>query len=286
MNPYCFQKRFLSYGIFFSALLFTCGCSLPWSQEREGDSSEDSVTADAELSYAEVVVDGTVVRDGGQGTCGEQPWAQDCTTYRLWWGQTLRAAFHAELVVIPDGENRWVITNNEDVLKNYSNLPLSLETYNDIRSGSYLLAIPTIDFGSTMGCSGAIKMSAKNFNTQVMGVARDGYVKLVMFPQAVETITGTCGTIVLNQETTTWRWAVSAALAGDPEDMTVILGYEEFIPAGTEQPFSSYEKYIKKDVNPSPQNRDHAEVTLLLNCKDKDGVYTDCPWASMVRNTE
>jgi len=275
------KKNFLLISGCLLATLFACGCSLPWfGGDRADDSGSFDTGADQEMYFATLTVDGTVVRDGGQGTCGTEPWSIGCNTYRVWWGQTLSAAFQSELIIVPDGVDRWVITNNEDTLSEYS-LPQPAEVYNNPDSGLYRL--PTIDFSSTPGCSGAI--SGSKFATQVMGVARDGYVKLVISPQAVENISGKCGDVDLNQETTTWRWGVAAALAGDPEDMTVILGEEEFIPVNSKASIgggnnlvSYYWKEVTTDTNPSPQNRDHVEATLLFVCNDADNQQIDCPW--------
>lgn len=73
----------------------------------------------AEVMYGYVYSTVTLDRTPGQGDCGTGPWADPyCTSIKIWWKVQLQAFAMTPVLIIPDGENRWVITNMGIVGKN------------------------------------------------------------------------------------------------------------------------------------------------------------------------
>lgn len=268
---------------FLSTILLLSGCNVL-------NNNDNTNSPAADIYYGKITVNGKVIRDNGEGDCGISPWSEGCTTSRNWWGLELRANAYGDFLIIPDGDGRWVLTNIPETLNKYSNLGISSDDFN-AKEGNYDSAsFAGIDFSSTYGCAGGIKLSGDNFNTQVMGTAKYNYINITLSPQATEKITGSCGPNAnFDQETTNWRWAVSAVVSGNPNDMTILLGPEDYRPEGISSPtnegttFNNIGYYIRQftgDTNPSPQNRDHATVLAQLQCYSDKELKEEaiCPW--------
>lgn len=266
-------------------IIFFDGCS-SINNKNEADNN-DTNSAKQDLYYGMVYINGKVIRDNGQGSCGIDPWFEQCTGWRNWWGQTLKANALGKFVIIPDGEDRWVLTNIPDALAKYPSL-----NSNDFNQpdGIYETSdFASIDFSSTMGCSGDIKLTGDKFNTQVMGTAKYNYINITLSPQATERITGTCGMKSFDYTTSTWRWGVSAIVSGDANDMTILLGSEDYQASGAASQTASgnnvsdvgyYKREFQGDTNPSPENRDHVTATVSLICASTSDMseLVECPW--------
>lgn len=247
------------------AMIIISGCSVPFVSNNNDNSNIDTTQ---EATMGVVTINSSMVRGAGSGSCGVYPWSKDCTTYRVWWGMNLEANSTSRVLIIPDGEDRWVITNNADVVKDY---PQYSSLFTSTPSGRYTTA--TIDFSATDGCSGTI--SAGSFNMQIMGVRVYDNLKLIFSPDATENITGSCGSIPLNYTQTNWRWDTAMALSGNADDMTAILFSDDY---KIETSLGTYQHTYEIDTNPSPENRDHVKASVSMYCIGADDVQTNCPW--------
>lgn len=281
------------YFLFICSLVLFSGCDLLNKTNSNGNANSNNQNINSQLSdiyYGQIVVSGKVIRDNGEGTCGISPWSGGCTISRNWWGLELRANAYGDFLIIPDGEGRWVLTNIPETLDQYTYLGVNSDDFNQ-KNGNYSSTeFAGVDFSSTPGCEGNIKLTGDHFNTQVMGTAKYNYINITLSPQATERITGSCGVMAnFDSETSFWRYGVSAIVSGDPNDMTILLGPEDYKPEGISSPtnqgttYNNIGYYIRQytgDTNPSPQNRDHVTVLAQLQCYSDQGRQEEaiCPW--------
>lgn len=267
--------------------------------------SDDNNASDEEIVVMQVALQANMSRDMGWGTCGTSPWNKGCATSRTWWGYDLENFIIKNLIIVPDGENRWVLTNNQDALEKYAedhdiNLePFSADMYytddNGVRydGGKYQKA--AIDFSVIEDCSGSVDTEL-NY-AQIMGEVVDNNIELVFSIDAKETENGVCTNYPFSYNVTNWRWAVSSVLTGDTNNMTINLTDAENTPAAEEADKNgiidyngTYYKEFSGDTNPSPQNRDHVAGNITLTCmKYRNGeplnspdALTNCPWNEII----
>jgi hypothetical protein len=243
-----------------------CGASPAVAQDA---GSADQPQQQGEVILGSVFASTELNREGGQGTCGVEPWlSDDCSEPKFWWGLHLAAAISTYVVIIPDGENRWVVTNQADEI---SGTGFDPGLFNG-RDGYYKDA--TIDFSSTPGCSGSI--TGQQFSMPVRGTIQNGRIELILSAEPHEIISGTCGSAAVNQDLTILMYGWSAALSGDPLVMAGSMGSADLTSeAGV------YRHEYSLDTNPSPQNRDQVAVTLELWCVEQvEGGANPiaCPW--------
>jgi len=214
--------------------------------------------------YSSVKLD----RTAGNGDCGIDPWfSPDCTMgVKIWWDLHMEAYAATPLVIIPDGANRWVISNHSDVASKYG-LQLSPAT------GVYRSI--SINPGLTNPeCSATIEGSP--FDFQVMGTRAEGLTELILSANPVEHIQGSCMQAGFDWETTHLLFGWAAALSGVPTNLRVQLN-DTFKETTGQYTFKN-----SVDTNPSPQNRDHVVVELGLLCTQSaaagDAAPAACPW--------
>jgi hypothetical protein len=218
--------------------------------------------------YAHVTLD----RTPGEGDCGVSPWGDDpgCAMgIKIWWGQHLKILAASPVLVIPDGQDRWVITNHGDVTSEYG---IDLTSVAE-KDGEYQEV--AVDFSPTPECSGTIE--GNPFDFQVMGSRQEGQIELIMSANPTEHIYGDCaGTDFDQQNLTNMLWGWAAAISGDPLDLTGVL-----TDGDMETPGSYFHEFVT-DTNPSPENRDHVVAQLGFMCieRESDAVLSSvaCPW--------
>jgi len=210
-------------------------------------------------------------RDSGEGDCGTGPWSDPyCTSLKIWWKMNLEAFALTPVLIIPDGENRWVITNMGSIAEKYGvSLPDSatLGTYKE------MLLDPSV---TNPECT-VTQFQGADFSFQVMGTRENGLTELILSANPIESAQGACMQAGFAYETTYLLNGWAAALSGDPTDLRVILN--DTFKNGPGQ--YSFNNTI--DTNPSPQNRDHVSVELGFQCTDSisgSGVHEPipCPW--------
>jgi len=214
--------------------------------------------------YASIKLD----RTAGNGDCGIDPWfSPDCTMgVKIWWDMHLDAYATTPLVILPDGANRWVITNHSDVASKYG-LQLSPA------SGVYRSV--SINPGLTNPeCTATIE--GNNFDFQVMGTRAEDLTELILSANPVEHVQGSCMQAGFDWETSHLLYGWAAALSGVPTDLRVQLN-DTFKESAGQYTFAN-----SVDTNPSPQNRDHVEVELGLLCTQSaaagEAAPVACPW--------
>jgi len=258
-----------------TAVFLLSGCSLPFVSSNSNSNhninlnENISVDTNQEATLGIIGMGSTLIRDSGEGNCGIAPWNNNCTTYKVWWGLNLKIAISGYVLIIPDGENRWVISNNSDVVSKY---PQYQKFFNLKNNGQFTKTV--LDFGQfSSDCDGSL--TADPFSTQIIGVRVYDNLKLIFSSQAKEKLSGACGTTNFNYETTHMNYGIAAALSGNPEDMTAIMGPEDLNAAG------SYVHKYTIDTNPSPQNRDHVTANIWFTCTeviDNTENQVQCPW--------
>ncbi len=210
-------------------------------------------------------------RDPGQGDCGIGPWADPyCTSLKIWWKMQLKAFAMSPVLIIPDGENRWVITNLGAVAEKYS---VSLPDSSDLGTYQYMFLDPSV---TNPECTVA-QFEGADFSFQVMGTRENGLTELIISSNAIESTAGNCMQAAFAYETTYLLNGWAAGLSGDPMDLRVELN-DTFMNAPGQYTFIN-----TIDTNPSPENRDHVRVELGFYCTDSisgPGVHESipCPW--------
>lgn len=240
---------------------------------RETPAGEEEPTEEAtvagEVVLGAVASSAQLIRDVGDGDCGIEPWrGSDCISLKYWWGLQLSIEAHTKVLVIPDGADRWVITNHSDVVSRYGYNPA------DFQPSTYYHTA-TIDFGTHTECSGTIR-GEDGFDFQVMGTRENGQIELILSADPQEHTEGHCGVASFAYDTTHMLYGWAVALSGDPFDLTGTLTEADLTAAG------EYRREYVADTNPSPENRDHVTATLEFMCmeKEREGVYRPiaCPW--------
>ncbi|MBC8508206.1 MAG: hypothetical protein ISR58_11560 [Anaerolineales bacterium] len=217
------------------------------------------------IVYAEVELD----RTAGNGDCGIDPWySADCTSMKTWWGLDIKAVAETAVLIIPDGDGRWVVTNHPNVISKY-NIDLNnfLTSIGEIQSAS-------IDFSPVPECSGEIEVA--DFNFQVMGTHEAGLLELILSANPEEFVEGACAGTGFSYTTTHLLYGWAAALSGDPLDLSFQMN-DTFK--------DQHEKYtfeVEIDTNPSPEDRDHVSTILEFICLPSQATSimepVACPW--------
>lgn len=217
------------------------------------------------IVYAEVDLD----RTAGEGDCGTDPWySPDCTSMKIWWGLDLSAVTSSAVLIIPDGNDRWVVTNHQDVVSKYN-----------IDLNSFLPAVGSfnnaaIDFSPVPECSGEIDVS--DFDFQVMGTREGGILELILSANPEEHVEGSCAGTGFTYNTTDLLYGWAAALSGDPLDLSFDAN-DTF-----KDQYGKYTFEVEIDTNPSPENRDHVRTLLEFMCVATQPASVmepiPCPW--------
>jgi len=239
---------------------------------RETPSGEAEPTEEATVAgepvLGAVASSARLTRTPGDGSCGIEPWRPEaCTLGVTWWGLQLSASAHTKVLVIPDGEDRWVITNHPDVVSRYGYDPADFRPSTRYREAAIEFVLPE--------CEGTISVE-DDFNFQVMGTYEDGQIELILSADPQEHIEGHCGVAGFAYDLNNLLYGWAVALSGDPFDLTGTLTEADLTAAG------EYRREYVVDTNPSPENRDHVTATLEFMCmeKEREGVYRPiaCPW--------
>jgi|GEM_PF-3012118 len=210
-------------------------------------------------------------RDAGQGDCGTGPWADPyCSTVKIWWKVQLQASAKTPVLIIPDGEKRWVITNMGSVADKYG---LSLPDSSNLGTYTSMLMDPSV---TNPECS-VTQFLGSAFSFQVMGTRENGLTELILSANPVESTQGNCMQAAFAYETTYLLNGWAAGLSGDPTDLRVELN-DTFMDGPGQYTFVR-----TTDTNPSPGNRDHVRVELGFVCTDVlvgsgSPQIVPCPW--------
>jgi len=247
-------------------------CSVAASNAEEAAGEEPSAeapepSAGGEVAYGYIYSVITLDRTAGTGDCGVDPWySSDCSVMKIWWDMHAKALASTFVMIVPDGQDRWVITNQPDATAKYG-VTLSRG------SGEYQSI--TLNPGLTNPeCSGSIE--GKSFDFQVMGTRENGVTELILSANPVEHAWGSCMQAGFDWETSHLLYGWAAAVSGDPNDLRVELN-DTF----RELP-GQYAFVRTTDTNPSPENRDHVSVEVGFLCTGSisSGTATPiaCPW--------
>jgi len=213
----------------------------------------------------------TLERQMGSGNCGVAPWQpENCTIPPVhWWGLHLEAAAHTPVLIIPDGDNRWVVTNQPETVSRYGYDATSFNQAN----GKYNAA--TIDPSINPECKASI--SGQDFGLQVMGTVEGGQIELILSAEPRESIQGSCMQAGFSWDTTTLLHGWAAVMSGDPYDLTGVLLF-----ANRTGEAGVYSNTFMGEVNPSPEKRDKVTATLEFWCVEQSSAQVQspipCPW--------
>lgn len=238
--------------------------------EAEAEALADSVADRAVLSG---IVNTTVTLDRqmGSGDCGVDPWRpENCSMPPVhWWGLHLEASAHTPVLIIPDGENRWVVTNMPETVSQYGYDAASFNRTN----GKYDVA--SIDPSINPECNASI--SGQDFGLQVMGTVQSGQIELILSTEPHELINGNCMQAGFSWDTTTLLHGWAAVMSGDPYDLTGVLLF-----ANRTGEAGVYSNTFMGEVNPSPEKRDKVTATLEFWCVEQSSAQVQspisCPW--------
>jgi len=229
--------------------------------------ADTEVTPTVGVVYAEISLD----RTPGNGDCGIDPWfTPDCPMgIRIWWELHMKAVATTPVLIIPDGQERWVITNHSEVTGNYD---LDINSFAD-RGGKYT-EININPAATNPECVASIQ--GLNFDLQVMGERQEGLTNIIISANPIEKTQGSCMEAEFNWETSWLQYGWAAALSGDPYDLSFEMNDTFKIAPG------HYHFEIDIDTNPSPENRDHVSTILEFMCVGSEPASTlapiSCPW--------
>jgi hypothetical protein len=220
---------------------------------------------DENTILGQIYVEVEVQRQDGIGTCGSEPWGVDhidggdftCPPPKYWYGYDLKATALQNVQITPVGGG-WQIEGEKPGGGTYQ----KAEHWSD---GERVCA--------------PVAIEGQVFTFDVEGAYRDGRIDLEISARPVEVADWTCDNDQTYQRETTLLlidWAY--AMTGDYTDLSATLGNEDAVAMGT------YVHQYIADMNPSPENRDHAQATVEFTCiqYSGDGVYvtTACPWGN------
>ncbi|MFO7598759.1 MAG: hypothetical protein R6X27_02990 [Candidatus Desulfacyla sp.] len=209
-------------------------------------------------------------REPGTGDCGTGAWADpNCISIKIWWKLQLQAFASSPVLIIPDGTDRWVITNLGSVAQKYGvSLPdaSTLGTYQSM----------TLDPSVTNPECIVSKFEGADFSFQVMGTRENGLTELIISSNPVESTQGTCMQAAFAYDTTWLLNGWAAALSGDATDLRIQLN-DTFKDSPGQYTFIN-----TVNTNPSPNNRDRVRVELGFLCTSSTGEgglqTVPCPW--------
>lgn len=220
-----------------------------------------------------VIVEIQLDRTAGLGDCGVEPWySSDCTmNTKYWWGLHAKASASAPVLIVPDGQERWVITSDRDAAAKYG---IDLNEYDYSPYDGKYLEISVDPKTTNPECSASIE--AQEFDFEVMGAREEGVAELIFSSNPLEHIWGSCGQAGFDWETEYLRYAWAAAMLRDPSNLSFQMNETFHSAPGT----YLYETTV--DVNPSPENRDHVTVSIQFLCmaQEAENVMAPaaCPW--------
>jgi hypothetical protein len=218
-----------------------------------------------------VIVEIQLDRTPGVGDCGVAPWySPDCTmNIKYWWGLHAKAAASAPVLIVPDGQERWVITSDPSAAAPYG---IPLEDYSPFE-GRYL-EISVDPKTTNPECSASIE--GQDFAFEVMGTREEGVTELIFSTNPVEHIWGNCGQAGFDWQTEDLRNGWAAAMLRAPSNLSFQMNETFHSAPGT------YSFQVEIDTNPSPENRDHVAVSIQFLCMGQEAANvlapTACPW--------
>jgi hypothetical protein len=220
--------------------------------------------AGAEEVLAQIFIEIEVERQDGVGTCGSEPWGVDhidggdfnCPPPKYWYGYDLSATALQNLVIRPSGGSSWQIS----AVKTGGGTYQHAEHWSD---GERVCAPETI--------------AGQVFDFETQGQVQNGVIELEFAARPLELSDWSCtGGNSYQRETTLLLidWAV--AMTGETSDLSATLSSEDRFSTG------SYQRNYEATMNPSPEDRDHAHVTIDFKClvESDAGVsqVAACPW--------
>jgi hypothetical protein len=240
------------------------------TSQDNNDINPPEIGAPGEVAIGIIYAETQLDRTAGEGNCGIDPWySPDCSSLKIWWGLHLEAIAQTAVLIIPDGDDRWVVSNHPEVVSNYN---LNLNDFFNNAGGSFNAS--AIDFSPVSECSGTIEVS--DFKFQVMGTRQDDILELILSANPTEYVEGACAGTGFNYSTTEFLYGWAAALSGDPLDLRFQMN-DTF-----RQLPGSYSFTTETDTNPSPEKRDHVQTRLEFMCVGSQPASVlepvACPW--------
>ncbi len=233
--------------------------------QMPSDSSNPAESVVQGYVYSRAVLD----REMSIGDCGVAPWTPStCMGPPVhWWGMHLEGVVNLPVIIVPDGENRWVVTNAHEVVDDYGFLSADF----DYNRGKYQAA--SIDPSLTPGCTA--ELQGKDFSMQVSGERVGDELTLIFSGEPTEAMSGNCNGATFSWENHNLLYGWASAMSHDPMDMTAVMSELNKESKGV------YHKTFIFDTNPSPENRDHVEVELQFMCVKQLAESAEpvaCPW--------
>lgn len=240
-------------------------CVLQGSDQEEAVEQPPSTEAAREQTFlGQVYAEVHVQRQDGEGSCGSPPWGVDhidggdfnCPPPKYWYGYDLVATALQIVQITPAGGDNWQISGQK------------------LGGGTYQKAEHWSD-GQRI-CSPE-SIEGDIFDFEVQGMYQNEQIELQLSARPTEVSNWSCEAgNSYQRETTLLLIDWSIAMTGDTSDLTAVLSKTDTLAAGI------YLHEYMADMNPSPENRDHAEASLEFRCIEsaEDGVYkaVACPW--------
>ena len=178
--------------------------------------------------------------------------------------------------MVPQSENKWLLTSDPGIIAQYG-----YDIYHYNSEGVYKEAQYT-DYAGDDECHAEIQ--GNTFVPRPLAVYEDGRIAITFNfdtpPQ--EYVTGACASAGFEWQLSDLLYGWSAALSGSPQDTSGILTQADAGQLG------AYSHTFTADTNPSPENRDHVQVTIDIICMKYDPnnsdaqatayIQTACPW--------
>jgi hypothetical protein len=220
--------------------------------------------AEENAILGQIYVEVEVQRQDGVGTCGSEPWGVDhiaggdftCPPPKYWYGYDLAATALQIVQISPAGGGRWQIAG----IKAGGGTYQKAEHWSD---GQRVCAPEEIE--------------GRVFDFDIQGAYQNGRIDLTFSALPMEVAKWVCENgHTYQRETTLLLIDWSIAMTGDYTDLSATLSDGDAAGMGT------YVHQYTADMNPSPENRDHAEATVEFTCIEStgEGAYATvaCPW--------
>lgn len=250
-----------------------CSAAAVQADEPAADEQPDPSVDASEMMTGVVIVEVQLDRTPGLGDCGIEPWySSDCTmNTKYWWGLHAKASASAPVLIVADGQDRWVITSDRDAAAKYG---INLDDHDYSPFDGRYLEISIDPKATNPECSASIE--GQDFSFEVMGAREEGVAELIFSANPVEHIWGSCGQAGFDWETEYLRYAWAAAMLRDPSNLSFQMNETFHSAPGT------YQFNVAMDVNPSPENRDHVTVSIEFLCMAQEAANvlapSACPW--------
>jgi len=228
----------------------------------EGTETGKPYEADGVL--AQLFIDVQVIREGGVGNCGQEPWGVDhidggdfsCQPPKYWYDYKLSATALQNLRVVPSGNEIWTIVGEKVGGGTYQSISAS--------SDGQRICAPVSIVGNI-------------FELNAEGKYKNGEITFAFEANPAEVAQWECNQGQGYERETTLLlidWAV--AMTGNYTDLSVMLTKENWVSPGV------YQKIITVSTNPSPDNRDKVNLTIDFKCIEEgaEGIQNSlpCPW--------